>query len=167
MFNPIEDDFGIPDEYLLELGKIIVSFGKLESLLNETLAWAMIDDIAAYPRALAAFAHMNFTMRMDALEAMLFLIEKEFAELYRDKVYQHLKDAQAGRNSAVHQLWSTSQGEITRSDVKAKRKLKLTTTSVSLQDLKDVLQTVENAYSSLSVAINFPLTLKFNPHEGQ
>jgi hypothetical protein len=161
------DDVELPDEYLLELGRIVVGWNRLESLLLHTLVSALIEDSSTYNRALAVFTHMAFPQKLDALSAMLRTIEPEFYDLYHDEVQGMLKQAQESRNTALHQFWYNSQdGDVKRANVKARGKLQVTHQPVSPDDLKKVVRSLEEAHDVLLATISFPLSLKFRTPDG-
>ena len=67
----------MPDEYLTEIGRIVVCWNSLEHMLDA----ALIVALSGKPqdpdgRASAIFAHMAIEQKINALESMLRLIDK-------------------------------------------------------------------------------------------
>jgi sulfur transfer complex TusBCD TusB component (DsrH family) len=161
------DDPELPDEYLREIGRIVVAWNRLDSALTHALVFALIEDVSTYKRAVAVFAHMSFPQKLDSLAAMLRIIGAEFADLYLNDVQGLLKQAQEKRNTALHQYWYVEEGEVIRGDIKARGSLKVTSQKVTLQDLRDIVRFIDDAYASLFGLVTLPLSIKFTPQQGQ
>ncbi len=67
----------VPDEYLMEIGRIIVCWNSLEKLLDSALIVALSGHTQdPNGKATAIFAHMAVDQKINAFEAMLRLIDK-------------------------------------------------------------------------------------------
>ena len=160
------DNPDLPEEYLCEIGRIAVNWNRLESALHHTLVIALLGGFATDGRAIAVFAHMAFPQKLDALSAMLRIIDEDLAFVYREQVQGLLKLAQEKRNTTLHQSWFSQEDGIKRFDVKARGKLTFTLLPVSIQELKEASLSIDNAYSKLLLAVTFPLAPKAEPQHG-
>jgi len=136
----------IPDEYLREIGQIAVSWNRLESVLQDCLVFALMDSYLSDGRATAVFVHMAFPQKLDALGSMLRILDENLATLYREQVQGLLKQAQEKRNSILHQRWFSYKDGVKRYEIKARGELKQTVFPVSLEELRDISDFIEDAY---------------------
>ena len=66
-FNP---NWPLPDDYLLELGRMVSVWGSLESTTALAIARLAGYDSPTDPRALTMVAHSNFQQRVDIVSAL-------------------------------------------------------------------------------------------------
>lgn len=157
----------LPDNYLSEIGRVVVYWNRLESLIVHTLVVALSGDFTADGRALAVIAHTSFPQKLDALGTMLRIIDENLAEIYRVRVEHLLRQSQEKRNAALHQEWLLDDDLVKRLNIKARGILKITLHPVSIQELTDVSQFIDEAYFALLRLITIPLGDRAIPQQGQ
>ncbi len=125
----------LPDKFLLEIGRISISWTDLENVLHNCLVRVLghtETDIAAH----AVFIHMAFPQKLNVLKTMLGELQNPPISLEQYKeVERRLNEAQQKRNAIFHQRWGVEGGKVFRIDVKARGTLKFTYTPVSFQEL--------------------------------
>jgi len=174
-YDDDDDDDGMPeylkmpDEYLIEIGRIAVRWGHLESLLVTVLCTALSDNdpFASDGRPRAAFTHMAWPQKMDALSSMLKISRPDLAQEYLEKVQPSLKDVAAKRNAALHQQWDADKSGVTRTNVKARGTLEITSSEVPISELKQIVKALRNAQKLLIYCVLAPLMEKYLPQRGQ
>ena len=97
------DEWPLPDEYLLELGRIAANWAYLESWLNICLQkLAGVNDFDD-PTVFILIAHTNFPQRLDMLGALCQHLSPMHLHLCGyDKVIASLKSTQKLRNKYMH-----------------------------------------------------------------
>jgi hypothetical protein len=143
----------IPDEYLREIGRILVCWNGLEHMLDAALIAALSGkNQDPDGRASAVFAHMAVDQKLNALESMLRLIDKSsngLGDVFKSAIYQHIKQCQEKRNAIVHHFWTGHNGIVHRSTIRAKGKLNVVSAKVSVQELVDVSDFISKARMEL------------------
>ncbi len=97
------ESWPLPDEYLIELGRIFSLWGSLEQTINMA-----ISKLAGYEetydwRAAVMTAHSNFTQRVDILSTLCDELKTEFPHLSEcPKVVGKIKAVQSQRNHYAH-----------------------------------------------------------------
>jgi hypothetical protein len=160
----------LPDEYLREIGKVVVSWNRIESLLHHTLVLALQDNFAQDARVVAVFTHMAFPQKLDTLKAMLLISQSSKGQIfidYQEKIQPLLKSCQEKRNNILHQSWSVDNGIVQRFDIKARGIFKATRLDVSLADLTDTTSLMAETHQSMFTLLTIPLAPKADPQEGQ
>ena|SRR5437868_1730948 len=166
--SDIEQDSPIiPDEYLREIGRISVYWNNLEHLLQHALILALLGDFATDNRAAAAFAHMAFPQKLDALSSMLRIIDEKLATIYREQVQPLLKKSQEKRNAVIHQILFTQQDGVKQFGMKARGEIKYWLEPVTVREFFEVSKYIAGAHSSLLNLIVIPLAPKQTPQQGQ
>ena len=148
--------FDLPDEYLCEIGKVVVSWNRIEDLLRHTLVLALQDTFARNARVAAVFAHMAFPQKSDTLRAMLLISQTATGQIfldYQEKVAPLLKSCQEKRNNIRHQSWSVDNGTVQRFDIKARGVFKVTRQDVPLADLTDTITLMEETFQGMLLAL--------------
>ena len=143
----------MPDEYLTEIGRIVVCWNSLEHMLNAALIVALSgkpqdpDGIAS-----AIFAHMAIDQKLNALESMLRLIDKNpggLGDIFKDTVRPLLQQSKDKRNEIIHHFWIGHNGIVHRSNIQARGKLKVVSAKVPIQELFDVSELISNGRTEL------------------
>ena len=75
------DNFPVPDEYLLELGRITVLWGSLESSVNHAINYLSGIKPEDRWRVSVLTAHSNFKQRVDIIETLCNELQKTFPNL--------------------------------------------------------------------------------------
>lgn len=137
----LPDNWPLPNEFLVELGRISVLFSLLESNVN-----VAISKLSGYEgildwRSAVTTAHANFKQRIEILETMLHELHDEHPNLdgYL-RIIKSLKSVQAGRNKYSHNTMGVSESseKVELSSLSARGKLKPSLETVSIDDLKDL-----------------------------
>jgi hypothetical protein len=103
MTNHYRDGWPLPDEYLVELGRVSALWASLESLLNALIGklagFDALDDATPF----ILVAHSSFPQRLDMLGALCEGLQSEHPHLadYRE-VISRLRSAQTSRNKFAH-----------------------------------------------------------------
>lgn len=148
----LKDNWPLPNEFLIELGRISGLWGVLESAVN-----LCINMLAGYQeaydyRAAIMLAHANFKQRADILETLL---EQTSNEHHALKGYEGamklIGRAQKGRNKYMHNImgFDVETGKVALSSMSARGKLKTNVEAVSLQQLKEVSAVIHEATCAL------------------
>jgi hypothetical protein len=156
----VPDNPDIPEEYLCEIGRLVVNWNRLESALNHTLIITLLGGFATDGRALSVFAHMAFQQKLDVLNTMLRIVDEDIAAAYRERVQGLMKQAQEQRNATLHQSWFSQEDGVKRFDISARGKLKITMALVPLQVLKDAARAIDEAHSKLMIVVALPISSK-------
>jgi hypothetical protein len=141
-----EAQMDMPDEYLKEIGRILVCWNSLEHLLDA----ALIAALSGKPqdsdgRASAILAQMGVDQKISALEAILRLIDKNpngLGNVFRDNIKPTLAQSKEKRNAVAHHLWMGHNGIVHRSNVTSKGKLKVVLATVPIQELVEVSELI-------------------------
>jgi hypothetical protein len=157
----------LPYDYLHQIGRIVVSWNRLESLIVHTSIIALIGDFSGDGRALAVFTHMAFPQMLNALEAMLRIIDEDIAKVYCQQVRDPLEKSQSKRNASLHQAWFFEEDGVKRLNIQARKALKITLSLVSIQDLIDSVQFIDETHVELLNLVTVPLVKKLKPQHGQ
>ena len=130
---------------------------------------ALLGDFAGDGRAEAAFLHMSFPQKLDALEAMLRIIDGDLAKTYRERILPLLKASQEKRNATLHQTWFPYADGVRRLNVKARGELKRTLTGViPIEEVEEVSEFILNAHWELFNVVTRRISPSTDePQEGQ
>lgn len=146
------DGWPLPDEYLLELGRIAANWGYLESWLNICLQkLAGINDLDD-PTAFILIAHTNFPQRLDMLGTLCQHLSPMHSHLCGyDKVIASLKSAQKLRNKYIHNGMGKDEvtGRVGMGTGSARGSLKFSNEVVKVADLRRVSMAIHEAMLSL------------------
>jgi len=154
----------VPDEYLREIGLVIVLWSRLEHMLNASLILAMTGQYQDPDgRASAVFAHMAIEQKLNALESMLRLIDRGLGEQFSRNILPQISQAKKARNAFVHHLWTGHDGSVHRSNIKARGKIEVEHEEISLKKLIKTAETISKVRDELQT---FCLS-KITPHMGQ
>ncbi|VBG63372.1 hypothetical protein [Burkholderia pseudomallei] len=147
-FNP---NWPVPDEYLLELGRMVSVWGSLES----TTAVA-ISKLAGYEsptdiRALAMVAHSNFQQRVDIVSSLCGQLVEQVPHLKDyEIVIKKVRAAQAGRNKYAHNALSLDEdGLVHIAYMSARGTFKTNVEIVRVADIKEVTAKIHEAAVAL------------------
>ena len=142
----------LPDEYLIELGRISTLFSSLDATVNvsisslsgyqETLDW----------RSAVLTAHANFKQRLDILETLCHALHFDFPHLTGyDEVIKKIKKAQTGRNKFAHQtlVYDPDSEKVTASSLSARGQIKPTVKTVTVKQLREISAQIHLAILAL------------------
>ncbi len=142
----------LPDEYLIEVGRITSLWASLESFLYLCIGKLAGFDNLSDPTTFILFSHSSFPQKLDMLGALCEQLEPLAPHL---KGYQlvisKLRTAQKSRNRFTHNGMSLNNdtGNIEMALGSARGKLKTSVTTVKLADIKRVVIEIDEAMNSL------------------
>ncbi|MDD2893652.1 MAG: hypothetical protein PHF20_06940 [Halothiobacillaceae bacterium] len=145
-------DFPIPDQYLIELGRITALWGSLEASLNLGIGKLAGFDNLSDPTAFILLAHSSFPQRLDILSALCIELSP-YAPHLKDcsVVIGQLKTAQSKRNRYSHNAlyYDKDNDSCVLSIGSARGKLKFESSKVSIAEIREVSECIHVAILSL------------------
>jgi len=146
------ENFPVPDEYLLELGRITVLWGSLESSVNHAINYLSGINPEDRWRVSVLTAHSNFKQRVDIIETLCNELQKTFPNLsmYPETI-KLITKAQGMRNHYSHNglRLNDETGKVETSSIKARGMLKTEVKPVHISDLKAVSGKIHLALLSI------------------
>ncbi|MCY0389933.1 hypothetical protein OVY01_22600 [Robbsia sp. Bb-Pol-6] len=141
----------IPDEYLLELGRMISMWGTLESGTAFAISKLAGYDSPMDPRGLTMVAHSNFQQRVDIVSSLCGQLADEFPHLKDyEKAIKMIKAAQTGRNKYAHNALSVDEdGLVKIAFMSARGTFKTSVEVVRLSEIKEVTAKIHEAELAL------------------
>ncbi len=143
----------IPDEFLKAIGMVVVRWNHLELIINLFLIHLMGKEIYEN-RSHIVFAHMAFPQKLDVLGALAEEAIKtpRYSNLakYKETVLPLLKQAQVGRNFAIHSIWGIRDGKVMRASISARGSFKFVWVVGTLEEIEKASQSIEDARRELS-----------------
>jgi hypothetical protein len=142
----------IPDEYLVEIGRVAALWASLETFLNICLGKLAGFDELSDKRAFILIAHSAFPQRLDSLGALCEELQNEFPRLRDYKaVVSQLKNAQKIRNRFMHHSMSFNpdSGRFEMAMGSARGVLKTKEENVSIEDIKRAAVSINEAERAL------------------
>ncbi|WP_158898707.1 hypothetical protein [Burkholderia sp. L27(2015)] len=151
-FNP---DWPVPDEYLLELGRMVCVWGSLESMLVAAISKLAGFDSAVDLRALTMMAHSTFQQRVDVVSALCGLLVDQVPHLKDyEAVIKRIRAAQGGRNKYAHNAMSLDENnEVHIAFLSARGAIKTTVEQVRINEIKEVTAKIHDALCALQTLI--------------
>lgn len=146
------DGWPLPDQYLLEIGRVAALWAILESSLNLCIGkLAGFNDLND-PKPFILVTHSSFPQRLDILSALCEQLVQEFPSLkgYR-AVIQQLRQAQRLRNDLMHYGMSENpeSGQVEMAKGTARGTLKLGVEKVTIADLRRASMAIHEAQLAL------------------
>jgi len=137
----LPQDWPLPTEYLVELGRVFALWGSLESSMNlaisklagfsETLDW----------RALVLTAHSNFQQRVDVVATLCSELQHEYPHLKDyEAVITAIRKVQKKRNIFAHNslFLNEDSGRVETASMTARGALKTDVRPVHVHELKEL-----------------------------
>lgn len=154
--DEMKDNWPLPNEYMIELGRISALYGVLENIVN-----IGISKLAGYPgtydyRSAIMLAHSNFQQRVDILTTLFEQSVKEHPQLKGyPKVIKLIKRAQKGRNKFIHSSFSCDPdtGKVQLAAMSARGTLRTTVHAVYIKELISVSAVTHEASCALHTII--------------
>ena len=145
-------DWPAPDEYMLELGRLMTIWGSLE--VNVLMA---ISKFAGYdervdPRAFIMVNHSNMNQKIEIVGTLCEQLADTYPHLKNyDSVIKKLKAAQKARNGFAHNGMSMNEetGRVETMRMSARGVLKTEVREVKVSDLRDATAKVHIASCAL------------------
>ena len=158
----------IPDEYLIEIGRVNVYWAILESALDLCLIKLAGKEIFE-SRSQIIFNHMAFPMKLDVMGALVSQLLPGYPGLSDFPTVQGLlRRAQERRNYVIHAKWSVDEnGQVQVSRFSARGKLKISTTPISAAEIRKITDLIVEASQELFRLITKAGTTNTPPQRGQ
>lgn len=147
-------DFGswpLPDEYLIEIGRIVTLWTTTESILSlflTKLAGIEIHD----PKGIILFENLTIPQKMDTLGCLVEQLVENHPNLKEySETLSKLKTAQKGRNKIVHSIiyFDPKTEKVNLNTATTRGKLKTKSESISQVDLKRIVVDIAEANKAL------------------
>lgn len=148
----LKEHWPLPNEYLIELGRISSLWGSLEGTVNLCINMLAGYDAVYDYRAAIMLVHANFKQRADILETLLEQVSIEHSNLKGyDKTIKLIARSQKGRNKYIHNMMGLNpdNNKVELSTMSARGRLKTNVEVVTLQQLKEVSAVIHEASCSL------------------
>jgi len=146
----------LPDEYLLELGRVAALWADLDGYLDLSIGklagFASLGD----PRPFILIRHSSFPQKLDILSALCESLLSKFNNLRIHKeVVSQLKTAQQSRNRFLHNGMSFNKetGQIQIAVGSARGKVKTSVEVVSVADIETASNEIHEALRSLHLLL--------------
>lgn len=145
------DGWPLPDEYLIEIGRVSTLWAALESLLN-----LCIGKLAGFnlgdPTPFILINHSSFPQRLDIFSTLCEQLHHEAKQLSDYKVViSQLKSAQSKRNIYAHNGMSYNEktGKAEMAVGSARGKLKVEVNSIDIADIRRATMEIDEATYAL------------------
>jgi hypothetical protein len=145
------DDWPLPNEYLIELGRVGALWAALEFQLNITIGKLAGFDIYD-PTGFILITHSSFPQRLDAFAALCDQMVTDQPNLGNfAEVVQQLKSAQRSRNTYMHNTmhYDPASCEVRMSKGTARGKVKVDVERVTVADIRRAAIAVHDAQRAL------------------
>ena len=142
----------LPDEYLIELGRVSALWASLESLLNTLLGKLAGFDAMNDSTPFILVVHSSFPQRLDMLGALCEGLKTEHQNLANHKeVVAKLRSAQTSRNRFAHNgiSFDPDKKQYMLPQGSARGKLKLSVEPVTVEEVHAVAKEIHEAQLAL------------------
>lgn len=150
--NEFEKDWPLPDDYLLELGRMLAVWGSLESMINLAINKLVSDAPLADMHVFIVIAHAPFQQRLDILKTLCEQLAP-FAKNLSDyePVMRKIDLAKRGKNKYTHNglTMNTEKGFVELSGFSARGRAKELIEPTRLADIKAVTTNIRAAVGAL------------------
>lgn len=142
----------LPDEYLIEIGRVSTMWAILESFLNLCIGKLAGFNELGDPKPFILVNHASFPQRLDMLGTLCEQLAPEFPKLsgYKE-VIARLKAAQSLRNKFAHHSigFDKASGKAEIAIGSARGSLKVGVESVDVADIRRTVMNIDEAQVSL------------------
>ncbi|MHB1141537.1 MAG: hypothetical protein ACYC1T_07265 [Sulfuricaulis sp.] len=142
----------LPDEYLIEIGRISALWVSLENFLGICIGKLAGFDEAMDIKPFILVNHSSFPQKLDMLSALCELLKGEFPRLANHKeVVSKVKSAQASRNRYVHNTigLDPDTGKMQLAQGSARGKVKASLDTVCIADIRRATIDIDEAFVAL------------------
>jgi hypothetical protein len=147
----------LPDQHLLELGRLAALSSALEAQLEILLIkLAGFDPLSSDPRGRVLVRHSSFPQKLDAFSTLCHLLQEQYPNLQGyESVVSQVRSAQALRNKFLHSgmALNPETGQVHIATASARGQLKLAVEPVSVPDLQRASAGVREAMRSLHALV--------------
>ena len=145
-------EWPLPDDYLVEIGRVAALWSGLESLMNMCIGkLAGFNDLYD-PTPFILITHSSFPQRLDMFSTFCERLHVKFPSLTGyDEVIGKLKSAQKLRNKLMHHglAFDADSGAARMSIGSARGSLKTTVREVKIADLRRAVLSIDEAQRAL------------------
>lgn len=154
----------LPDEFLLELGRMTAMWPRLEFGLDLVIGRLMGFDLHDV-RPVIAFAHANFQQRVEVFSTLCNRMQANHSQLKNYKsVLTKIQGAQKGRNKYAHNVITpNSSGKMVVTPIAARDVFKMVPEPVYLNDIKEVTAKILEAAGALHSLVIQVQDINSNP----
>lgn len=141
-----------PDEFALEVGRIMGLWANLEDLLGQFIGKLAGFDEFADRKALILTAHSSFPQKLQMFETLCEMLQEQYQHLQTYKItLSKIRSAQTERNKYAHNgmFFDVNSKNVKMTSVSARGKLRLEVNVVTVQQLRRVLMKINEATISL------------------
>ena len=154
--HKLKANWPLPNEYLLELGRISTLYGVLESVVNIAISKLAGYSVIYDYRSAIILAHANFQQRVDILETLFEQTFPEYPALagYKE-VIKLIKQSQKGRNKFMHSSmgFNVETNKVELSSMSARGTLKTKAETIYVNELKEISAVTHEATCALHTII--------------
>lgn len=150
--DELAKDYPIPDQYLIELGRITALWGALEASLNVGIGKLAGFDNLSDPTPFILLTHSSFPQRLDMLATLCVELSPHASHLKEySGIIAQLKTAQSKRNRYSHNslYYDPTTGSCVINIGSARGKLKFESSAVTIADIREVSECIHVAMLSL------------------
>jgi hypothetical protein len=141
MTYPLPENWPLPNDFMLELGRLSTLFGSLESGVNLGISKLLGYEKTLDWRAAIVTAHANFKQRVDMLETLCHELAEEYPHLSGyEEVLGKIKKAQARRNKYMHNslYYDAELDQVMASSLSARGQMKPRVEVISITELRNL-----------------------------
>jgi hypothetical protein len=152
MENDYRVNWPVPDEFLIEIGRIAALWASLESLLNTCIGKLAGFNEVGDSTPFILITHSSFPQRLDMLSALCEELKSEHPHLSSHKeVVAKLKSAQTARNRYAHNgiVHDPETDAYVLPQASARGKVKFTIEPLTVQEVHNAAKEVHLAMLSL------------------
>jgi hypothetical protein len=142
----------LPDDYLIEVGRVSVMWSALEAFLNLCIGKLTGFNELEDPKPFILLNHASFPQRLDMLGALCEQLVPEYPQLAHYKeVISVLRSAQTLRNKFAHNSmrFNQSTGKAEMASGSARGRLKVSVEQIDLADIRRATIAIDEASAAL------------------
>jgi hypothetical protein len=146
------ENWPLPDEYLMEIGRVAELWAMLESQVN-----VFIGKLAGFdlfdPKPFILVTHASFPQRLDMLASLCQQLLRDYPTLTEyEKVVGKLRAAQSERNKYMHHGMSLNPetGRVEMAIGSARGSLKVSVEPITIADIRRAAMSIHEAMLALS-----------------
>jgi len=150
--NDSPSSWPLPDDFLIELGRVSALWGSLEQLLNLCIGKLAGFDIIKDPTPFILLIHSAFPQRLHMFGALCEQLQPHAPNLsYYKKVIAEIEAVQKKRNRFIHNgiALDPDTGKYLLSEASARGKLKFSLSPVKHQEINVISKEIQKAMKSL------------------
>lgn len=141
MTYPLPDAWPLPNDFMLELGRLSALFGTLESGVNLGISKLLGYEQTLDWRAATVTAHANFKQRVDMLETLCHGLEEEYPHLNGyEEVLGKIKKVQTRRNKYMHNslYYDDELKQVIASSLSARGQMKSRIEAITIEEMRNL-----------------------------